>query len=188
MRSWEVHLLLSDELDRAFNGALAHQRSAQGTERYARLLDELRHLEERISFAPEAYRSARKVLGPQLEPTWREFSEASKAAHRDPTYRNLHVLRIRAKRLQQACETVALVEGDRAFQCAKAAERLQRRLGLVHDSAVAEEWLNSLADRTPKWQMHLRELAEYERIEAKRRRRGWREDWLKVQARWRRWH
>jgi CHAD domain-containing protein len=188
MRAWPLHALLVDELNAGFSKALETQRDAQATERYRRLLDELRHLEIRAAFTPAAFESAKRVLPGHLDGSWSECKRSMRRASDDRSPRNLHVLRIRAKRVQQSCETVALVLGAPVKRTARAAERLQRRLGAVHDAYVADAWLRSLAARTPTWHLHLEELAHYERVAARERRRGWRGDASELRDSWNRWH
>ena len=62
-------------------------------------------------------------------------------ARKQPNEVNLHALRIRLKDLRYGCETVALVEGGPASKTAKAAERLQTKLGDVHDARFSIDWL-----------------------------------------------
>ena len=53
---------------------------------------------------------------------------------RTRTDANLHKVRIRLKDLRYGCETVALVDGGPARKTARAAERLQTKLGDLHDA------------------------------------------------------
>ena len=100
---------------------------------------------------------------------------------------NLHQLRIRLKGLRYGAETVALVEGNGAKKTARAAERLQGRLGDLHDVVFATAWLRSLADDVPELADAAARLAAAEHDRAADIRRGWKKDLKEVERRWRRW-
>jgi CHAD domain-containing protein len=188
IRSSEVRQLLRMTLDRDLDQALRDKDVARLSTRYWSLLDQLLNIDERVTFSALGHQSARRVLAPTLDAPWRELRESAKEARREPTAIRLHDVRIKAKRLQHGSEAVALVEGKRVHQTARAAEALQRRLGSVHDATVAEAWLRELASSEPEHSHHLLQLAEWERVDARVRRRGWRDDLRELRARWRSWH
>ena len=68
---------------------------------------------------------------------------------RTPRDVHLHQLRIRLKDLRYGSETVALVDGGPARKTARAAERLQSKLGDLHDVVFSIGWLEALAAEQP---------------------------------------
>ena len=62
------------------------------------------------------------------------FAVRPTPARKNPSFANLHIVRIRIKDLRYGCNTVALVEGGPARKTARAAERLQVKLGDLHDA------------------------------------------------------
>ena len=188
IRSVAVRELLRKYLDAELDGALSAQRAARESLRYGDLIKQLLELEAHIAFTPPAFHSARRVLPPELDEPFKELGDAAREARRDKTAKNLHAVRIRAKRVQHGCEALALVLGKPVHRTARAAEALQRRLGTVHDASVCQEWLVELATSEPRYAAHLTQLAEFERVQAKMSRRGWRDDLGTLRVRWRRWH
>ena len=188
IRSLVVRDALATTLDAELTSALAAQDDARHSMAYFELIGDLLNLEERISFTPLGYGSARRVLPPQLDDPWRELSDAVRVAEHAKTAKNLHAVRIRAKRIQHGCEAVALVLGKPVHRSARAAESLQRRLGTVHDASVCQEWLSELVERRPDVGAHLEQLSKFEQVEARLARRGWKKDVAKLEDRWRRWH
>ncbi len=81
-----------------------------------------------------------------LQRAWHDVRGAARAARKEASEANLHKLRIRVKDLRYGCETVALVEGGPARKTAKAAERLQTKLGDLHDVCFSIAWLADLAE------------------------------------------
>ena len=85
-----------------------------------------------------------------LHRAWHDLRGAARTARKEPTDANLHKLRIRLKDLRYGCETVALVEGGPARKTARAAERLQSKLGDLHDACFSIDWFEELADEPPR--------------------------------------
>ena len=84
-----------------------------------------------------------------LHRAWHDLRGAARTARKNPTDENLHKVRIRMKDLRYGCNTVALVEGGPARKTAKAAERLQVKLGDLHDARYSIDWLQALAAERP---------------------------------------
>jgi CHAD domain-containing protein len=82
---------------------------------------------------------------------------------------------------------VALVAGGPARKTAKAAERLQGRLGDLHDAVFANGWLEALAAEQPDLADAAERLVGVERDVAAETRKGWKRDLKEVERRWRRW-
>ena len=101
------------------------------------------------AFKAKASRPAEEVLPVMLHRAWHDLRGAAGTARKDPTDENLHKVRIRMKDLRYGCNTVALIEGGPARKTAKAAERLQIKLGDLHDACYSIDWLEALADERP---------------------------------------
>ncbi len=127
------------------------------------------------------------ALAPLLERAWHDLRNAGRLARRHPSDRSLHQLRLRTKALRYGCETVATVAGKPAERTARAAARLQDRLGLVRDAAAAEAWLSATASAHPELAGTVERLAVVERAAASVDRRGVGRDLREVERRWRRW-
>ena len=97
------------------------------------------------AFKAKAAKPADEVLPRMLHRAWHDVRGAARTARKNPSYDNLHMLRIRMKDLRYGCNTVALVEGGPARKTAKAAERLQVKLGDLHDAVYSIDWLQALA-------------------------------------------
>jgi CHAD domain-containing protein len=95
--------------------------------------------------------------------------------------------RIRLKDLRYGAETVALVEGGPARKTARAAERLQSKLGDLHDAVFSIAWLESLAAEQPDLADAAERLVVVQRAVAEETRKGWKRDLKEVERRWRRW-
>ncbi len=118
---------------------------------------------------------------------WHDLRGAARTARKQPTEPNLHALRIRLKDLRYGCETVALVDGGPARKVAKAAERLQSKLGDVHDARFTIDWLRALANERPELAEPVEALVAVERETLSGARKGWKRDLKEVEHRWRAW-
>ena len=91
------------------------------------------------------------------------------------------------KDLRYGCNTVALVEGGPARKTAKAAERLQVKLGDLHDAVYSIDWLQALATSRPDLARPIQALVVVQREAAAAARKGWKRELKEVERRWRRW-
>jgi len=93
-------------------------------------------------------------------------------ARADSSNEHLHKVRIDLKRLQCACEVLGWWAESQPSM-ARAAEKTQTKLGVVHDQAVADAWLKSLTVAEPNWKVR---SGRYERSIGSPReaKRGWR--------------
>jgi CHAD domain-containing protein len=128
-----------------------------------------------------------EALGGLLGRAWHDFRNAGRAVRRHRTQRSLHQLRLRTKAFRYGCETVAVVAGKPAERTARAAARLQDRLGLLRDAAAAEAWLATIAAAHPELAATTERLAVVERAAAAVDRRGVGRDLREVERRWHRW-
>jgi CHAD domain-containing protein len=96
----------------------------------------------------------------------------------DPADDDLHMVRIRAKRLRYACEAFVPILGKPAARLAKAAAGLQGVLGDLHDAIVAEQWIrNAVAGGTAEQGVAAGLLVGLDRAEAADRRAEWPAAW-----------
>lgn len=165
-------------------GQLATERA--GPRRF-HLTEQMMVLWEGPAFKAKAARSATEVLPGMLHRSWHDLRGAARKARKDPSDTHLHKLRIRLKDLRYGADTVALVEGAPARKTAKAAERLQGRLGDLHDAVFSIGWLESLAADQPDLADAAARLVAVQREVADETRTGWKRELKDVERRWRRW-
>ena len=122
----------------------------QAGPRRIHLTEQMMVLWEGPAFKSKAARPASEVLPAMLHRAWRDLRGAARTARKDPSDVHLHQLRIRLKDLRYGAETVALVEGGPARKTARAAERLQSKLGGLHDVVFSIGWLEALAEEQPE--------------------------------------
>ena len=163
---------------------LATERS--GPRRF-HLTEQMMVLWDGPEFKAKATRPATEVLPSMLHRSWHDLRGVARKARKDPSDLHLHQLRIRLKDLRYGADTVALVAGGPARKTAKAAERLQGRLGDLHDAVFAIGWLEALAAEQPDLADAAERLVGVERDVAAETRKGWKRDLKEVERRWRRW-
>jgi CHAD domain-containing protein len=167
---------------------------ALSQDRYLKLLDRLNAAAERPPFLAGENISPRVAAGAALAglivDPWRALRRQVHQAGPEPTDRELHRIRIKAKQLRYAAETASPVLGRPAARIAKAAEQLQTVLGAHHDAVTAEAWLGSQSGigNTPQHSTLLAPTAfEAGRLATEQRqlqnelRRRWPRKWKKVQ-------
>ena len=168
-------------------GALAVIGAQRGGARRFQLTEQMMVLWDGPAFKPKATKPADEVLPRMLHRAWHDVRGAARIARKNPSYANLHVLRIRMKDLRYGCNTVALIEGGPARKTAKAAERLQVKLGDLHDAYFSIEWLHALAAERRDLTRHIELLIAVQQDAASTARRGWKHDLKDIERRWRRW-
>ena len=135
--------------------AARHLETVLGSDQYFNLLDRLHVATRTPPFAlalgdgDYGEEAARRVLPALVGRRWRAVRRQVRKSGPDPTDRDLHRIRIKAKQLRYAAEAAAPVVGKRATRTASAAETVQTVLGHHHDAVAAEMWLRrhaSLAD------------------------------------------
>jgi CHAD domain-containing protein len=171
-------------LDRRIEDAQERSALERTTKRYALLVDEISTVGSSVSFDTKAKGPANEVLSSQLKRAWRDVRRAADKARGDSSNENLHQVRIELKRLQCACEVLGLVAGKPAVKVARAAEKSQTKLGVVHDEAVAGAWLKSLSIAEPDWKERLREIRAFHKEARKEAKRGWRDSIAHVEDSW----
>jgi CHAD domain-containing protein len=89
------------------------------------------------------------VLPGLVRKRWRALRRKVREGGDRPGDRELHRMRIAAKRLRYAAEASVLVVGKPAKRTAKAAEKVQTVLGEFHDSVAAVGWIQDQSDDEP---------------------------------------
>ena len=82
---------------------------------------------------------------------------------------------------------MALIEGGPARKTAKAAERLQTKLGDLHDASYSIDWLEALAAERPDLAEPDRRPGHVQEDAAAEARKGWKRELKEIERRWRRW-
>ena len=144
LREAPPQLLRELAIERA--NAARHLETVLASERYFSLLDRLHVATRTPPFAlgdgdhgEEAV--ARRVLPALVGRRWRAVRRQVRKSGSDPTDRDLHRIRIKAKQLRYAAEAAASVVGKPAARTASAAETVQTILGHHHDAVATETWL-----------------------------------------------
>jgi CHAD domain-containing protein len=168
-----IQSMVMGQLDRRIEEA--HERNAieRSTKRYAILVDDIATIGTDAVFDPLAKGTADEVLTTQLHGTWRDVEKAEDEARAQPNNENLHELRKELKRMECACEVLGLVADEPALNLANAANLAQKKLGVVHDEAVALAWLKSLTLLQPEWKEPLREIRAFHKEARQEAKLGW---------------
>lgn len=176
--------VLMGRLDRRIDEAQERGALERSTKRYAVLVDEIATIGVSVAFDSHAKGPAFDALSSELSDAWRDVRRASDDAHSDANNLKLHELRKELKKLQCACEVLGLVAGKTSVKVARAAEATQKKLGVVHDEAVAGAWLKSLVVAEPDFRVPLRDMRAFHREARKDAKRGWRASIDNVGRRW----
>ncbi|MGO8870605.1 MAG: CHAD domain-containing protein [Acidimicrobiales bacterium] len=189
-----AEVLRPDQVERLAANVAGRQTEAtsriaaeRGGARRFQLTEQMMVLWDGPDFKPKAARPAEEVLVPMLQRAWHDLRGAARTARRDASDANLHLLRIRLKDLRYGCETVAMVEGGPARKTAKAAERLQTKLGDLHDAAFSIAWFESLALEERDLAEPLARMVEAQEQARVTARKGWRAELKGIERRWRKW-
>ena len=187
-------LMDADQVDQL--GAVVTERLAKtmneianerGKARRFQLTEQMMGIWDRPHFKSKATKPAEEVLPPLLTRAWHDLRGAAGKARKKPSNTNLHKLRIRLKDLRYGCETIALIEGSPARKTARAAEKLQTKLGDLHDAVFSIDWLEALAIDRPDLADPIDELITVQEDAASEARKGWKKELKEVDRRWRRW-
>jgi len=115
------------------------------TDRYLDLLDRLEVASNHPPFwsrdGVAADEPAADVLPGLVGSRWQALRKQVRRAGREPSDRQLHQIRIKAKQLRYAAEAAAPTMGGAARRTAAGAEDVQTVLGHHHDAVAAEAWL-----------------------------------------------
>jgi CHAD domain-containing protein len=179
--------VLESVLDTRMAAAVTDVDSERGGARRFQLTEQMMVLWDGPAFKAKAGRPAHEVLPAMLHRAWHDLRGASRTARKDATDANLHKLRIRLKDLRYGCETVALVEGGPARKTAKAAERLQSKLGDLHDACFSILWLEDVARTERDLSEPIDRLVAVQKEAASAARKGWKRELKEIERRWRRW-
>lgn len=177
---------------------LVREREAAGTEvaemlddpRYARFLDLLLEAIRAPVLTEAGALPAREVAPAMVGASWRRLRRKVKRAGRHPSPRELHQVRIAAKRCRYAAEAAALVVGRPAERLAARLADVQDVLGELQDAVVAEASLRARAQRllTPDQAVVVGELVAIERAAVRDQLRRWPAVWEKASSKkLRRW-
>lgn len=111
---------------------------------------------------------------------WRRLTRAVAELGPDPADRQLHDIRILAKRCRYAAEAVVPVVGRPAKRFGKRMADVQTLLGDHQDTAVAEDWLRAAAQADPEARLAAGQLIAAERARRAELRARWPQVWRKA--------
>jgi CHAD domain-containing protein len=170
---------LSDERARARRALIR----AIGSDRYVQLLDDLVETTRVPPFVEAASEPASSLV-PLVAAQWKSLRGREKGKSDPPTDKELHRIRIHAKRSRYAAEALEPVAGKPAKAFASAAADLQSVLGEHNDSVVAVGWLRTwAAERSESLAFGAGVIAGLERADAGASRREWRPLWKALRKR-----
>jgi CHAD domain-containing protein len=128
-------------LEEAREKAGAELLAALRAPRYVALLDLLVDLIRDPPLTDAACAPAMDVLPPMVHENWKRLRSRVDRLGLSPSHRELHRIRIEAKRVRYAAEGVIPVAGKPARAFVKKAVALQDALGDARDVVLAEAWL-----------------------------------------------
>ncbi len=174
--------------------AVAELSSALTSDRYIDLLDKLHAATEATPLLPGASRRSHKGVWEAESPAavalpafvhgrWKRLQRKVRAGGRHASDRDLHQMRIAAKRLRYAAEAATPVVGKPAGRTARAAQRAQTVLGDFHDAVAAEQWLRAQvgdAKLAPEVAFAAGTLTRTQQDRQRELRRQWRSEWRKL--------
>lgn len=146
-------VLLLGRLEHARSRARTRLLHSMSTDRYDSLIDALISATREprlVADDPEiASRQARRVVAELVRKRWRRLKQAVDAVDADSSDKDLHDVRILAKRCRYAAEAAAKVFGRDARRFSRAIAELQDVLGEHQDTVAAEAWLHGAAKAVP---------------------------------------
>ncbi len=153
-------------------------------ERYVPLVQDLVDAASRPPLTAAAAERACDAIPAIIGGAWSTLRKRVRKRSRPPSERELHGIRIAAKRVRYAAEAVLPVAGRPARALARATERMQTVLGDEHDSVVACRRLRELANEPHAFLAG--ELAALENVARLDARANWRRAWRKAKRAYRR--
>jgi CHAD domain-containing protein len=161
--------------------AREHLLASIRAERYTALLDRLVLAAKQPAVLPEvATTPAAMVLGTVMERPWKQLRGLLAGLPDDAPDADLHLARIRTKRVRYAAEALEPVFGKLARAFATHAADLQDVLGEHQDAVVAQAWLRDASTGGTRRAFVTGELAMLERQAAARARAQWRLVWKRL--------
>lgn len=128
--------------EQAGNAAKRQVAQLLGSERYARLLDDLDALVDEVSWEAATPDAARERLRKDWRRLRRRAADADALSPGDDPELALHEVRKAAKRARYAAEALAPAFGDRAHRLAAVAEQVQDALGEHRDTVLTRRLLH----------------------------------------------
>jgi CHAD domain-containing protein len=156
--------------------AYDHVRAMLRERRYVLLLQALVDGAKRPAFEAAADEPACEAIPCIVEDAWKTLRKRVRRRTRPPSDRELHGIRIAAKRVRYGADAVAPVAGRPARRLARAAEDVQTILGEQHDAVVACERLRAVDDE-PHRAFLAGELAALEHLASLDARAAWSAAW-----------
>jgi CHAD domain-containing protein len=151
------------------------------SERYGALLDRLVLAADEPAVLPDvASAPAAMVLSTAMERPWKHLRNALDGLPEDAPDADLHLARIRTKRVRYAAEALTPVFGKPAARFARRAAALQEVLGDHQDAVVAQAWLREAATGGARRAFVIGELAMLERHAAAESRAAWLAAWKRL--------
>ena len=177
---------LSGELEAESEEARARLVLDMRSDRYVDLLERLVDASRAPALTTDAQQPAATVLPPLARRDWKQLEKGVSRLPQAPADRDLHRVRILAKRTRYAAEAAEPIAGKNAARFAAAATALQDVLGDHQDSVTAQRWLRSAGQGARAFVAGA--LSAIERESASRDRVAWPRLWKKLdRKRLRRW-
>lgn len=148
---------------------------------YVRLLDEAIAAAAQPRFSPAAAAPAVEIVPAVVRDAWKSLRKPVRRRGRPPSDRELHGIRIKAKRLRYAAEAVAAAGDSHAARIARRAQALQDVLGEQHDAVVVCERLRERAGER-ETAFVAGEIVALETETARACRAAWRRAWRRLRV------
>jgi CHAD domain-containing protein len=175
-RSAASELLERMEVQR--ESARARLLDAMSSDRYVALLEDLVQAGRNPAILPQAAGLSAVSLGSLMEAPWERLADSCGKLGTRPKDRQLHRVRILAKRARYTAEALTPAFGRRAELFADAAADLQGVLGDHHDAVITAAWLRGqVPNLAPDSAFAAGMLAERQRSVAQRLRPAWQAKW-----------
>ncbi len=159
--------------------AAVRTRAALRSPRYREIRDRLKAAARTPRFTQAARRPATDALRPVVAKRWKRVRKAVATLPAHPSTRQLHRVRILAKRLRYASETATPIDREHAQALAQAAAHLQDALGGLNDAETACSMLRRLR-RKHGLALGANALLAIETDAARRARAAWYPCWREL--------
>ncbi|HEU4354210.1 MAG TPA: CHAD domain-containing protein [Actinomycetota bacterium] len=169
------------ERDRRRDDARTHLLEAMRSDRYLALLDRLvEDARDPAVLADAARAPAAMALATVMDRPWKHLKAAMEELGPASPDADLHLARIRTKRVRYAAEAVEPVFGRGARGFARAAAALQDVLGEHQDAVVGAAWLREASRGGGRRAFVAGQLVTLERFGAASARHRWPGDWKRL--------
>jgi len=133
-------------------------------------------------------KSSERIIKKIVRQRWRKYARAAQQINTGSSERELHHVRILAKRCRYAAEAALPLFGVAARRFSRSMQEVQNLLGTYHDCAFQETWLRKIAEDLPDARVAIGELTFLIQQEREYLKSKWPKIWKKTSSpKLRRW-